>query len=103
MWDVLITSTRDVLKTSLGDDPWRIGNRDGIGRYGDRPEDITLGHSQDVIFQRPNDVGRGRPQDVGRRCPLALHRGPYGDVHRTSFGEILRTSSGHNFAELVVL
>ena len=52
---------------------------------------VTLGSTQDVIFQRSKDVNRGRPQNVSRGRPLELHRGPYGDVYRTSFGDVLRT------------
>ena len=55
-----------------------------------RPEDVTLGHPQDFIFQCTKDTARGRP--------LALHRGSYGEVYRTSFEEV---SHGCNFAESV--
>ena len=51
----------------------------------------SLGHPQDIIFQRLQDVGRERPLDVGRGRALELHRGLYGDV--------FMTSSGRNFAD----
>ena len=57
-----------------------------------RPQDATLGRSQDVIFKHPEGVGRNVSSVTWRT---------YGDVHRTSFGDFFRASSGLNFAEWV--
>lgn len=89
---VLITSAGDLLKTPLGDDPWRL-YRTIWGRL----QDVTMERLEDVIFQSPEHVGRGHPLDVCRGIYFPLYRGPDGYVHRTYFRKVFRISSGRNF------